>query len=118
MSQPPASGASLLDWQDGQPVSRRFGDVYFSRASGIDETGHVFLAGNRLAQRFAALPAGAVFSIGETGFGTGLNFLCAWQLFDRTAAPGARLHYVSAELDPLLGARARSRAGAVARAGA
>jgi len=24
-----------LDWQDGQPVSRRFGDVYFSRESGI-----------------------------------------------------------------------------------
>lgn len=99
--QRPWSGASLLDWEDGQPVSRRFGDVYFSRASGIDETRYVFLAGNRLAERFAALSAGAVFSIGETGFGTGLNFLCAWQLFDRTAVAGARMHFVSAELDPL-----------------
>jgi tRNA 5-methylaminomethyl-2-thiouridine biosynthesis bifunctional protein len=101
MSQPPAPAASLLDWQDSQPVSRRFGDVYFSRASGIDETRHVFLAGNRLAQRFAALPAGGLFGIGETGFGTGLNFLCAWQLFDRTAPAGARMHFVSTELDPL-----------------
>jgi tRNA 5-methylaminomethyl-2-thiouridine biosynthesis bifunctional protein len=90
-----------LDWQDGQPISRHFGDVYFSRASGIDETRHVFLAGNRLQQRFAALPAGAALAIGETGFGTGLNFLCAWELFERSAAAGARLHFVSTELDPL-----------------
>jgi len=101
MLRPVRPGASLLDWQDGQPVSRRFGDVYFSRASGIDETRHVFLAGNRLAQRFAALAADALFCVGETGFGTGLNFLCAWQLFERTAVPGAQLHFVSTELDPL-----------------
>src|SRR5262245_59423807 len=98
---PLASGAPLLDWQDGQPVSRRYGDVYFSRASGIDETGHVFLAGNRLAERFAAVPDHGSFSIGETGFGTGLNFLCAWRLFDCVAARHARLHFVSTELDPL-----------------
>jgi tRNA 5-methylaminomethyl-2-thiouridine biosynthesis bifunctional protein len=101
MSRSVRPGTALLDWQDGQPVSRRFGDVYFSRASGIDETRHVFLSGNRLAQRFAALGADALFCVGETGFGTGLNFLCAWQLFERTAVPGARLHFVSTELDPL-----------------
>jgi tRNA U34 5-methylaminomethyl-2-thiouridine-forming methyltransferase MnmC len=26
----------VLDWQNGQPVSRRFGDVYFSRAGGLE----------------------------------------------------------------------------------
>ena len=91
----------MLDWQDGQPFSRRFGDIYFSRAGGLDETRHVFLEGNRLAQRFAALAPGAAFAIGETGFGTGLNFLAAWQLFASTAPPTARLHFVSTELDPL-----------------
>jgi tRNA 5-methylaminomethyl-2-thiouridine biosynthesis bifunctional protein len=91
----------VLDWQDGQPVSRRFGDVYFSRAGGLEETRHVFLAGNRLPQRFAALAPGSAFVIGETGFGTGLNFLAAWQLFACTAPAGARLHFVSTELDPL-----------------
>jgi tRNA 5-methylaminomethyl-2-thiouridine biosynthesis bifunctional protein len=91
----------MLDWQDGQPVSRRFGDVYFSRAGGIEETRHVFLAGNRLPERFAALASGSVFVVGETGFGTGLNFLCAWQLFQRSAPLGARLHFVSTELYPL-----------------
>lgn len=75
-----------LDWdENGQPLSRAFGDVYFSRHSGLNETRHVFLATNRLAERFAALGDGEVLCIGETGFGTGLNFLCAWQLFERVA---------------------------------
>ncbi|WP_282338902.1 bifunctional tRNA (5-methylaminomethyl-2-thiouridine)(34)-methyltransferase MnmD/FAD-dependent 5-carboxymethylaminomethyl-2-thiouridine(34) oxidoreductase MnmC [Pseudomonas sp. PS02288] len=91
-----------LDWDDqGQPLSREFGDVYFSRASGLEETRHVFLAHNALAERFAALPAGGRLCIGETGFGTGLNFLCAWQLFDRCANAEARLHFVSVERYPL-----------------
>ncbi len=48
-----------LDWDEqGQPLSRTFGDVYFSRASGLEETRHVFLAQNRLAERFAALSGG------------------------------------------------------------
>ncbi len=89
-----------LDWQDGQPVSRRFGDVYFSRASGIEEARHVFLHHNHLEERWRALPARARFVIGETGFGTGLNFLCAWQLWNE-CAPDAILHYVSIEKYPL-----------------
>jgi tRNA 5-methylaminomethyl-2-thiouridine biosynthesis bifunctional protein len=91
----------MIDWIDGQPFSPRYGDVYFSRASGIDETRHVFLEGNRLAERFAGLAPGTSFAIGETGFGTGLNFLCAWQLFERLAPTEARLHFVSTELEPL-----------------
>jgi len=91
----------MIDWIDGQPYSPRFGDVYFSRASGIDETHHVFLDGNRLAERFAGLASRANFAIGETGFGTGLNFLCAWRLFDQIAPAEARLHFVSTELFPL-----------------
>ncbi len=45
----------MLDWQDGQPFSRRFGDVYFSRDSGLAEKRYTFLQGNRLAERFAVL---------------------------------------------------------------
>ncbi|TBW10416.1 bifunctional tRNA (5-methylaminomethyl-2-thiouridine)(34)-methyltransferase MnmD/FAD-dependent 5-carboxymethylaminomethyl-2-thiouridine(34) oxidoreductase MnmC [Azotobacter chroococcum subsp. isscasi] len=91
-----------LDWDEhGQPLSRGFGDVYFSRASGLEETRYVFLAHNALPLRFAALPAGGRLSVGETGFGTGLNFLCAWQLFERTAPADARLHFVSVEKYPL-----------------
>ncbi|BAN47048.1 bifunctional tRNA (5-methylaminomethyl-2-thiouridine)(34)-methyltransferase MnmD/FAD-dependent 5-carboxymethylaminomethyl-2-thiouridine(34) oxidoreductase MnmC [Metapseudomonas resinovorans] len=91
-----------LDWDEqGQPLSREFDDVYFSPTSGIDETHHVFIAGNDLAPRFAELPAGGRFVIGETGFGTGLNFLCAWQLFEQCAPRDARLHFVSVEKFPL-----------------
>ncbi|MCP1464591.1 bifunctional tRNA (5-methylaminomethyl-2-thiouridine)(34)-methyltransferase MnmD/FAD-dependent 5-carboxymethylaminomethyl-2-thiouridine(34) oxidoreductase MnmC [Pseudomonas sp. S3E17] len=91
-----------LDWDDqGRPHSRVFDDVYFSDQSGLDETRYVFLQQNRLQERFAALPAGGRLVIGETGFGTGLNFLCAWQLFEQHAVAGARLHFVSVEKYPL-----------------
>ncbi|QRK82869.1 bifunctional tRNA (5-methylaminomethyl-2-thiouridine)(34)-methyltransferase MnmD/FAD-dependent 5-carboxymethylaminomethyl-2-thiouridine(34) oxidoreductase MnmC [Pseudomonas granadensis] len=91
-----------LDWDDqGRPRSRVFDDVYFSDQSGLDETRYVFLEQNRLAERFAALPANGRLVIGETGFGTGLNFLCAWQLFEQHALAGARLHFVSVEKYPL-----------------
>ena len=97
----PVSHAQL-DWDDqGRPHSRVFDDVYFSDQSGLDETRYVFLEQNRLQERFAALPAGGRLVIGETGFGTGLNFLCAWQLFEQHAVAGARLHFVSLEKYPL-----------------
>ncbi len=91
----------LIDWQDGHPVSRRYGDVYFSRDSGLGETRHVFLAGNRLRERWAALAPDARFTIGETGFGTGLNFAAASALWDEVAPPGARLRYAGVERHPL-----------------
>ncbi|TBU87621.1 bifunctional tRNA (5-methylaminomethyl-2-thiouridine)(34)-methyltransferase MnmD/FAD-dependent 5-carboxymethylaminomethyl-2-thiouridine(34) oxidoreductase MnmC [Stutzerimonas kirkiae] len=91
-----------LDWdENGQPQSRQYGDVYFSRLSGQEETRHVFLAQNHLAERFSALLPGQRLAIGETGFGTGLNFLCAWQLFEEQAPAGARLHFISVEKHPL-----------------
>ncbi|QGZ31728.1 bifunctional tRNA (5-methylaminomethyl-2-thiouridine)(34)-methyltransferase MnmD/FAD-dependent 5-carboxymethylaminomethyl-2-thiouridine(34) oxidoreductase MnmC [Stutzerimonas stutzeri] len=91
-----------LDWdENGQPQSRLYGDVYFSRVSGMAETAHVFLQPNRLAERFAALRGAADFVIGETGFGTGLNFLSAWALFERSAPAGARLQFISVEKHPL-----------------
>lgn len=91
-----------LDWDErGQPLSRSHGDVYFSQQDGLEETRYVFLANNDLAPRFAALVEGEHLVIGETGFGTGLNFLCAWQLFEQQATAGARLHFVSVEKNPL-----------------
>ncbi|WP_047248257.1 bifunctional tRNA (5-methylaminomethyl-2-thiouridine)(34)-methyltransferase MnmD/FAD-dependent 5-carboxymethylaminomethyl-2-thiouridine(34) oxidoreductase MnmC [Chromobacterium subtsugae] len=100
-STPRISTPAQLDWQDGQPTSIAFCDVYFSRDAGLDETRHVFLQHNQLAERFAALPQRGQFTIAETGFGTGLNFLCAWQCFEQHAPADARLHFVSAEKYPL-----------------
>lgn len=90
-----------IDWQDGQPWSRRYGDVFFSRDGGLGQARHVFLAGNRLTERFAALPARGRFTIAETGFGTGLSFLAAWQHFAQVAPPSAQLDFLSTELHPL-----------------
>lgn len=68
--------AADLDWRDGAiPVSRRFDDPYFSLNGGLDETRHVFLAGNDLPAR---LRPG--FHVAELGFGTGLNLLALAQV--------------------------------------
>ncbi len=102
MTDTPASGDhAQLDWDDqGQPLSRAFGDVYFSRADGLAETRHVFLQHNRLAERFA-LQGHRPFIIAETGFGSGLNFLAAWQLWEQCAPADARLEFITTEKYPL-----------------
>ncbi len=67
-----------LTWTEDQiPVSDRFDDPYYSLQSGLEETRHVFLAGNDLPARFA--PG---FRIAELGFGTGLNMLTAWSAWE------------------------------------
>ncbi|MEZ0315834.1 MAG: bifunctional tRNA (5-methylaminomethyl-2-thiouridine)(34)-methyltransferase MnmD/FAD-dependent 5-carboxymethylaminomethyl-2-thiouridine(34) oxidoreductase MnmC [Methylophilaceae bacterium] len=91
---------ATLDWKTCQPYSTQFEDIYFSTDSGLEETRYVFLAQNHLAARWKTLNE-ASFTIAETGFGTGLNFLCAWQLWNETAPAKARLHFVSTERYPL-----------------
>ena len=86
-----------LEAQNDYPFSEQFDDIYFA-ARGLAETDHVFLQGNRLAQRFAHAER---FCIGETGFGSGLNFLAAWKLWEETQKPArARLHFFSVEKYP------------------
>ena len=97
-----SSQQARLEWDEqGQPLSSQFADVYFSNENALAETRYVFLANNQLPERFAALTANQQLVIGETGFGTGLNFLCAWQLFEQHATATARLHFVSVEKYPL-----------------
>jgi tRNA 5-methylaminomethyl-2-thiouridine biosynthesis bifunctional protein len=95
-----------LDWQlvDGIdiPVSKQFGDVYFSKDNGLLETRHVFLNGNDLAPRLAELEDHDYFCVGETGFGTGLNILALWQLWQQVRPNNhSRLHAISVEKFPL-----------------
>lgn len=98
----PSIETADIDWSNGAPRCRRFGDVYFCSENGLEETRHVFISQNRLRERFSLLPAAAPFVIAETGFGTGLNFLAAWQAWDETATPrNGCLHFVSAERHPL-----------------
>ena len=91
-----------LEWRDnGVPVSTEYDDIYFCTDSGLQETFHTFLQHNQLPERFSALTAGECFTIGETGFGTGLNFMSAWRLFDEQADNQARLHFISTEKHPM-----------------
>lgn len=79
------------------PYSREFGDHFYCRTDGRLECGHVFLAGNGLPERWAA---GGAFTIGELGFGTGLNFCETWRQW-KAAATGGALHFVSFERFPM-----------------
>ncbi|WP_179078816.1 bifunctional tRNA (5-methylaminomethyl-2-thiouridine)(34)-methyltransferase MnmD/FAD-dependent 5-carboxymethylaminomethyl-2-thiouridine(34) oxidoreductase MnmC [Aeromonas sp. RU39B] len=94
-----------LEWNDaGTPVSSDFGDVYFSNDNGLNETRYVFLQQNGLPERFSH-HLREQFVIGETGFGTGLNFLAVWQAFSEHLTTGSsgvrRLHFISFEKFPL-----------------
>ncbi|WP_163833181.1 bifunctional tRNA (5-methylaminomethyl-2-thiouridine)(34)-methyltransferase MnmD/FAD-dependent 5-carboxymethylaminomethyl-2-thiouridine(34) oxidoreductase MnmC [Spartinivicinus ruber] len=96
--QPPQA---TLSWDSqGLPIATAFDDVYFSKTNGLAETRYVFLAHNQLAERWQNLK-NHFFTIAETGFGTGLNFLCAWQLWQQYAPATAQLHYISCEQFPL-----------------
>lgn len=91
--------AHALDWRGGRtPVSRRFDDPYFSVEDGLDETRHVFLAGNALPDRFAR--GKGAFRVAELGFGTGLNALATLDAWDAAGRPCA-LDYTSFEAFPL-----------------
>ena len=86
-----------LDWgADGQPRSSAFGDVYFSVTDGLNETRTVFLHGCGLPDAFHNH-----YTIAELGFGTGLNFLATWQMWNDWRQPGDWLHYISTEAFPL-----------------
>jgi tRNA 5-methylaminomethyl-2-thiouridine biosynthesis bifunctional protein len=123
------SNNAVIEWRDGQPYASTFDDVYFSSDNGLLEAEYVFLQGNDLAERWKRLntqesqiedvhgePPSSItlrlaqgerkrnlpsFTITETGFGTGLNFLCAARLWLSTAPKDATLHFISIEKYPL-----------------
>lgn len=98
----PKIANARIRWQDdGSPVSVDYSDIYYSSANGYEESLHVFIEGNQLTERFQSLPSNGHFTIAETGFGSGLNFLTAWETWDRYAPDGASLHYLSVENSPL-----------------
>lgn len=80
--------------------STRFGDIYFNPTDALGEIEHVFLQGNRLPHLWTETKT-RHFIIAETGFGTGLNCLMAWALFEQTTQPDQHLHFISVEKYPL-----------------
>jgi tRNA 5-methylaminomethyl-2-thiouridine biosynthesis bifunctional protein len=81
----------------GVPYSEAYGDVYHSADGGPGQARHVFLAGNALPERWRSRPS---FTVVETGFGLGVNFLFTGAAFLEDERAPARLHYVSVEKHP------------------
>ena len=94
----PAIRPAQIEWQDDTPCARDYGDVYFSRADGFAESRYVFIDGNRLPERWRDE---GDFTIAETGFGSGLNFLLSAQLWLQRGQSQDCLHYISVEKHPL-----------------
>lgn len=94
------STAEIIWDEQGQPLSNTFDDVYFSTANGLDESRHVFLKPNNLNSRWNTLHKDQNFTITETGFGTGLNFLATWQAWNASPSQG-QLHFISIEKHPI-----------------
>jgi tRNA 5-methylaminomethyl-2-thiouridine biosynthesis bifunctional protein len=93
----PLVPARLAFAPDGTPYSEAFGDVYHSAGGGPGQAEHVFLRGNGLPERWRGRRA---FTILETGFGFGLNFLSTWRTWRGDPARCERLHFVSIEKHP------------------
>jgi len=87
-----------LDWRGDAPASRHFDDIYYATGDGIAESRFVFLDGCGVQEKWQTKPH---LVIGETGFGTGLNFLVTATDFLADAPPSHRLTYISAEAYPL-----------------
>ena len=103
----PTIQTAKLHWQLDDngvtvPLSSEFGDVYFSKTDGLAESRHVFIDGNDLATRLANLRNFERFVIGEIGFGTGLNILAIWQLWQQIRPDNhSHLHIITTEKFPL-----------------
>lgn len=91
-------------WSDDErPKSAIFDDFYnpeSSTAKPIDPQ-TLFLQSNALPKRWIKLSPNSIFTLGETGFGLGHNFLKSWQLWLQAAPAGARLHFISCEKYPI-----------------
>jgi tRNA 5-methylaminomethyl-2-thiouridine biosynthesis bifunctional protein len=94
---PVAAGTLAFD-DDGTPRSPHHGDVYDARAGAWAQAEHVFLRGNRLPERWRGQRR---FTVLETGFGLGNNFLATWQAWRNASQRPARLDFISIEKHPL-----------------
>ena len=92
-----------LNWKDpANPRSIKFDDIYYSTSGARAESTHVFLNGTELTARWQSNKTDSpTYSIAEIGFGSGLNFLNTWQLWQQSTQKPRRLHYIAFEKYPL-----------------
>jgi tRNA 5-methylaminomethyl-2-thiouridine biosynthesis bifunctional protein len=93
-----------IKWDSqGTPYSVAYDDMYFCAVNGYEDALYIFGGGNRLEERFKALDPSVkgVFTIIETGFGTGLIFCVAWKLWLEHAPASWTLNFLSLEKHPI-----------------
>jgi len=95
------SPAVLVLDTDGTPYSPLYRDVYHSWAGGQAQARDLFLGGNHLPGAWGGRPG---FTILETGFGLGTNFLATWAAWRADPRRPGRLDFVSIELHPFTAA--------------
>lgn len=77
--------------------SDRYDDLYHSASGAVEQARYVFLQGNGLPERWQEREQ---FTILETGFGLGNNFLATWAAWQADPKRSNRLHFVSFEAHP------------------
>ncbi|SKC52048.1 bifunctional tRNA (5-methylaminomethyl-2-thiouridine)(34)-methyltransferase MnmD/FAD-dependent 5-carboxymethylaminomethyl-2-thiouridine(34) oxidoreductase MnmC [Paraburkholderia hospita] len=89
---------AILAFRDnGTPYSPRHDDIYHSAVGALAQAEYVFLKGNELPSRWQKR---RVFTVLETGFGIGINFLVTWAAWRADPDRCERLHFVSTEKHP------------------
>jgi tRNA 5-methylaminomethyl-2-thiouridine biosynthesis bifunctional protein len=83
---------------DGLPWSALYDDIYHPASGPFVQARHVFVGGCRLVERWRGRER---FTVLETGFGLGHNFLATWDAWRQDPQRTERLHFVSVELHPL-----------------
>lgn len=93
----PLKPAQLAFNAHGTPVSAQYDDVYHAQAGALAQANYVFLRGNGLPERWRGRQA---FTICESGFGQGANFLACWDAWRQDSLRSERLHFLSFEAHP------------------
>lgn len=88
--------------EDGAPYCNRFDDIYFDSKTGSSQSVEVFIKANNITERLNENQEN--FTIGETGFGSGLNFLLTLQAYQtyRKTHLSSLSHQAANEIQPPL----------------
>jgi tRNA 5-methylaminomethyl-2-thiouridine biosynthesis bifunctional protein len=80
------------------PYSVQFEDIYFYEENGLAESQYIYLEGTRLADR---IRSGQNTTVGEIGFGVGLNFCLTLKEFNQNRNAHQKLTYITTERYPV-----------------
>src|SRR4029078_5556765 len=93
----PIVAAQIAFADDGTPRSTTYGDIYHPRSGALAPARQLFLADGAVAARWRGRDR---FTVLETGFGLGNNFLATWAAWRADPDRCRQLHFISIEASP------------------